>query len=268
MNKKKKMVDKKNKKLSAEYIIKNKDKILQQRKKRKRRKRRIILLILLLIILCTLAVKLPYFNITSFKVSGNKNLPYEYVDSVYSQFKGQNIFLFNKKLFKQKVKENQYVDDVEIKRILPNSIKVFVKERRASFYIKGKEGYFTMDSRGNILEKNNKLINKELIQILGFNDTMIKDKKLVMNDRQKNVLTEFDDLCKKNNSDINIDGINLYNITAISATVNKLTINIGTEYDLKSKLNKAINIISSHDILDKEGYVDVSFNGNPVVKVK
>lgn len=257
-----------NSKKSAEYIIKNKELLLQQRKKSKSRKRKIILLILLLIVLCTLAIKLPYFNITNFKVSGNNNLSYEYVNSIYLQFQGQNIFLFNEKLFNEKIKQNKYVEKVTIKRVLPGGIKISVIERKAGFYIKGKDCYYTMDSNGNILEKNNKLINKELVQILGFNENIIKDNKLVMDDRQKNILNEFDDLCGKNNSNIKFQGINFYSVTDINIMINKLTVKIGMGYDLKDKLNKAINIINSHKIIDKEGYVDVSFSGNPVVNIK
>lgn len=45
-------------------------------------------------------------------------------------------------------------------------------------------------------------------------------------------------------------------------------IKLGSNEDLPKKLNRAINIISAENLSASTGYVDVSFNGNPVFSVE
>jgi len=45
---------------------------------------------------------------------------------------------------------------------------------------------------------------------------------------------------------------------------NEVLIKIGGNFDLSRKLNYSINILKNVDI--KKGYIDVSVEGNPVIK--
>jgi cell division protein FtsQ len=46
-----------------------------------------------------------------------------------------------------------------------------------------------------------------------------------------------------------------------------MLIKLGTNDDLLKKLNRAINIITEKKLTTLEGYVDVSFTGNPVYHI-
>lgn len=253
-------------KYSAEYIIKNKDELIKKRKKRIKRRRGIVIIIILLCILCTLAVKLPYFNVTEFKLLGNKNLSQDQASTIYNKYLGQNIFLLRKQKIEERLKENQYVEDVEVKKILPNKINISVKERRASYFINNDKLYI-IDYDGIILERSEQLNNKSLIEVTGFGNQVFSETEVGFSKRQQKVLKEFHELCKANKSNIKFSKIDIGEITNINVFFNNLTIKLGTEYNMKEKLNQAINIIEAHNISEKTGYIDVSFKGSSVVNV-
>jgi cell division protein FtsQ len=47
---------------------------------------------------------------------------------------------------------------------------------------------------------------------------------------------------------------------------NEVLIKIGGNFDLTRKLNNAVNILKSDKVDIKKGYIDVSVEGNPVIK--
>ena len=64
---------------------------------------------------------------------------------------------------------------------------------------------------------------------------------------------------------ISINRIDFTDTLNIQLEINKLIIKLGDEENLEDKLNKVINIlIEEADYVNLEGYIDVSFDGNPV----
>ena len=255
----------KNDKSKAKYIIDNKDKLILKRRRKKRIKRNIIIIIFLMAILCTMAIKLPYFNIKSFTVTGNKNAVIKEIEQYYSTELNKNIFLFNSQGLKERLNKNKYIEKVSIKRKLPNKVEIKVHEREASFYFSIDKLNYIVDSKGNILETTENIKGRNLMELKGFSEKDIKNNSLEINERQKKLLQELLQLISSNTSSIKITAIDVYDFTSIKVYSNNIKIIIGTEYSLRDKLNKGINIIILHKIHGKKGYVDVSYNGNPVV---
>lgn len=46
-----------------------------------------------------------------------------------------------------------------------------------------------------------------------------------------------------------------------------MEIKLGSSDNILSKLNRAINIINGENLTTSTGYVDVSYNGNPVYSI-
>lgn len=106
------------------------------------------------------------FNITEIMVEQNETISAEQIISFSGVEKGTNVFAISKKWIKKRLKENSYINDVQIKRVLPNKIKLIVEERKIEYVLQLANSYVYMDRQGYVLEISN---NKpEVPIILGF----------------------------------------------------------------------------------------------------
>ncbi|HDK25896.1 MAG TPA: FtsQ-type POTRA domain-containing protein [Candidatus Atribacteria bacterium] len=94
-----------------------------------------------------------YCNIKDIVIKGNDHLRYEEI--LYkSQVKlGENIFRLNLNKTIEFLKQEPWIKEIEIKRIIPNKIIISVEERKPSavIYIDGE--YFILDKEGMLLSK-------------------------------------------------------------------------------------------------------------------
>lgn len=94
----------------------------------------------------------PLFNISHIEVSGNSKISKEEIISLSRIEKGENTYKISKSSTIQKIKENPYIDTVQIKRILPDGISIEVTEREAKYMIEYGNAYVYLDNQGYILE--------------------------------------------------------------------------------------------------------------------
>lgn len=107
---------------------------------------------IVLIGVITFAFVSPLFNINKISVTGNNVLTNEKVIGMSQIEIGQNIFKINKVKIKQKIKENGYIENVSIKRRLPDEIELIVQERVPSFQIEYGGGFVLINNQGYIIE--------------------------------------------------------------------------------------------------------------------
>lgn len=251
-------------------ILENKEELLKQKKKRKRIKRTIVFLIVLITILITLCLKLPYFNVATITVEGNENLTKEYIMETSKITTGKNIFLTKKREAVKNIKNNPYALSVKIKTTLPNKINIEVSERQASFYIKVNKEFYVIDKDGIVLEKTKKIQNPNLIYIKDLEyekievGSAIKLKKTERIDTLKNLCNVIYSYNQTQKRKINMIELNKF-VDIKLYCGSDLYINIGTEQNLNEKLTKAMNILKNENLNNMKGYVDVSFEGNPVI---
>ena len=69
-----------------------------------------------------------------------------------NQAKKENIFKINKQDTREKVKQNAYIDTVEIKRTLPDVVTIVVTERTATYQISFSNMYMLINNQGYMLE--------------------------------------------------------------------------------------------------------------------
>ena len=94
----------------------------------------------------------PMFNITNIYVEGNSKIASETIISLSKLNINENIFKFRTSDTIKSIKENAYIDKVEIKRKLPNEVGIKVYEREATFMISVGNGYAYINNQGYILE--------------------------------------------------------------------------------------------------------------------
>lgn len=158
-------------------------KVNKQKTKKKPKKMsiisKIVLLGLLVVGVGIFAFISPIFNIDKIEVNGNKKIDSSTVISLSNVVKGKNIFQISKKQVIEGVKQNPYINDATIKRKLPGTLVIDVKEREVAYQIKVINSYVYVDYQGYILEVSGKEAKVPIIE--GFQteqDTLLNGKRL------------------------------------------------------------------------------------------
>ena len=169
-------------------------------------------IIILIAIIVVLALTAPIFNITDITVNGNNQVSTNMIINLSGLRKGENIFKFNSTV-EQKIKENTYIESVNIKRKLPGTVIISVKERTVKYQINLINSYVYIDKNGYILENSSE--KKDVPVIVGLSikeDEMLNEKRLKTEDLEKlNDIIKIIDSAKTINIDNLITEINTEN---------------------------------------------------------
>ena len=182
----------------------------KKKKKKSKKLKKILLLILKIILIIGILVGIgtflfvsPVFTITEIRVENE----YKISENTYialSDIKiGQNIFRISKSKAIEKIKQESYVDSVEIKREYPSTIVITVNERTPKYMIEKNGGmYVYIDKNGYNLETSMQALDKPILK------GIVTDvEKLETGARlEEEDLSKFNDLIKI------IDGIESNNI--------------------------------------------------------
>ena len=124
------------------------------RKKRKRIFKIIKWLMLIAIIIggIIFAMLSPIFNITNIEVVGNAKISSDTIISLSGLNINQNIFNFRTSDVVENIKQNAYIDKVEIDRNLPDELKITVTEREPTYMFTFGNAYVYINNQGYLLE--------------------------------------------------------------------------------------------------------------------
>lgn len=128
-----------------------------KRKKRKKRKKNKNYLLRIFIALCVLAaiiciLHVDYFTIDKVTVEGTDYLSATEVLKDTNIKTGTNIWDVHGIIAKHKIKENEYVDKVKIKRKLPNEIFITITEKTGLAQFQMGKKYIVTDNDGKVIE--------------------------------------------------------------------------------------------------------------------
>ncbi|QLY78332.1 cell division protein FtsQ/DivIB [Clostridium intestinale] len=240
-------------------------KYIEEKKRRKKIKKTIALLMVLIGLLILFLIKAPIFNINNVKIVSNDNevALKDDIENKLQGIKGRNIFYVKRSYIESILKDDPYIKDVKVTKALPNNLTVEVKENKKIFTVEQNGNYYELDESGKVLDK--KLGEDDLVKLEGIT---IQDKeigeKITEDEKILEIIKDFGALINSNTSSIKFSKLDVSNLSNISLYSNEVLIKIGGNFDLSRKLNYAINILKNVDI--KKGYIDVSVEGNPVIK--
>ncbi len=247
----------------------SKNEFIRERRRKRRRKRIICTMVLLIATLVTLSIKLPYFKIQNINVYNNKTISNAEIVKESGVQKNSNIFYINTSNIKANILNDPYILSTEIHRKLPNSINIYVNERKSVFYAEKGSKYAVIDKNGIVLEVRDNINNMKLIKLVGIDTSKIKIGTLLpVDDKGKlNTISTITDIVTSNAACKNINILDITSNVNIIVYYNNMQIKLGTNENLLKKLNRAINIINGEKLTALTGYVDVSFTGNPVYHI-
>ena len=216
----------------------------KNKKKKKKNKYNVKLItfvscFLLVIASVIFALTAPIFNIAKIEVTGNSKVQEENIKSLSRLKIGENIFKFNSSVISN-IKENAYIENVEVKRALPDTVKIKVTEREVKYQINLINSYVYIDKYGYILEKSAE--KKDVPIIVGLKiteDDLMKKSRLEGKDIETlNKILKITEAAKIINIDNIITEINTENDTDYVLYIESeaKTIYIGDTTNLTNKM--------------------------------
>lgn len=112
----------------------------------------------------------PLFNIKQIEVLENSKITDDEIISLSQIAPNENIFKILDWQVKEKIKQNAYIDGVNIKRVLPDKLQITVTERTTTYMIECIGSYAYINNQGYILEISKEKLNVPIIT--GYKTTL------------------------------------------------------------------------------------------------
>lgn len=246
--------------------VKSRKKQEEQKKNGKQKKKNFLgkVFAIIILIVATLIVTFitPIFNITKIEVTGNKNITEQTVISLSRIRKGENIFRNLKSNIVKNIKENTYIEDVQVKRVLPGTIKIDISERDIAYQIKVLESYAYIDKQGYILEIAKEEKNVPFIEGYDTKDEeILKSNRLDEKDLLKlNSIQKIINSAKVMQIEEKIDKINIENNKEYRIYIGNKEIYLGDDLNINNKMGYVQMILS--DVGDSAGIIFVNGDFN------
>ena len=131
-----------------------------EKKKQKiaKRHRKVRAILRVIVIVATIAGGItfvlvsPIFNVIDIEVTNNNQVSEEEIVYLSGLHLNQNLFRFSSNRVTRNLRQNPYIQAVEIKRNFPNRVELIVRERERNFNIILEEGIAYINNQGFILE--------------------------------------------------------------------------------------------------------------------
>lgn len=220
-----------------------------------RKRLAISICILLFIVLCGTIYYLttPVFNIASIEVYGNnKNSVDTYISLSGINLNETNIFAFANNNIEKKIKEDPYVEVVEIKRKLPNTIQLYITERNVDYQVAYLNSYIYLNNQGYILEINEKKENvTEIDGLSSISDNIQEGQRLENEDLIKldTILKITNYLKYNNNYEVKLTKIDVNDILnyILEFKEEKKVAYIGDSSSITEKMTAVVKILEAEE---------------------
>ena len=216
----------------------------------------------------------PIFSIENISIKNNEKLSQEEIISLSQIEKGTNLFKIRNAEIKNNIKENAYVDEVKVNRILPNTIEITVTERKVAYLLEYGSSYAYIDEQGYILEISSENITDK-IKIRGYKtteDNIKPGNRLIKEDLNKlNDVAIITDTAKNSGINAQITSINIENQNEYSLYMEseKKTVHIGSISNLDTKMLYLQVMLEKEKDNEGEIFLNIDFKTkNPYFKEK
>ena len=236
---------------------------MKKNKKRINTSKVVIIFSLILIVVIVLYTSLNsgIFNSDNIEMEGNKYVESEYIIKALEVNNNKNIFRYNIKDMEEILLNNKYIDKVEIKRLLPNTLKVSIIEKEIVANLYNEEIYCYIDKEGNFIDEideNNK--DNEVITVhIDYNKTDSQEIKF-KNEENKKRLLYLLEYIKEEGIYKKIDNIDMTKPNSINmSTKEDINILLNSDEELKYNISRLAMILADlQNKKQKGGEIDLS----------
>lgn len=245
----------------------------QQIKKKKRKNlfRLIKWTTLVLILVCVgiYFMLSPVFNVKNIEVTGNEKLTAEEVASISQIQLEENTFKLAKNKIEQNIKSNAYVENVKIKRNLPNTVTIEIEERTPTYILTFANAYVYINNQGYFLEISKDKLNLPMITGYSTKDEEIHEGgRMCLEDLQK--LDSVLQIMKSAESNEIASLITKINISdkqnyILELKDEKKTVHIGDTTNLSTKMLYIKSILEQNRNIEGEILVNTDLNNKGAI---
>ena len=236
---------------------------MKKNKKRINTSKVVIIFSLILIVVIVLYTSLNsgIFNSDNIEIEGNKYVESEYIIKALEVNNNKNIFRYNIKDMEEILLNNKYIDKVEIKRLLPNTLKVSIIEKEIVANLYNEEIYCYIDKEGNFIDEideNNK--DREVITVrIDYNKNDSQEIKF-KNEENKKRLLYLLEYIKEEGIYKKIDNIDMTKPNSINmGTKEDINILLNSDEELKYNISRLAMILADlQNKKQKGGEIDLS----------
>ena len=247
-------------------------KISREERKRKKKIKRIKFFVKLFLLVgiiaggITFALTSPIFNIKDINIINNVTIPSDTIVSLSELKPEENIFKFYKGNVINKIKENPYVESVEIHRKLPSTIEIDVTERVATYNVDYMGKYAYINTQGYILEISDDSRGMPVIQgATTSEDDIVPGNRLNEEDLRKlEVVIRIMNATKDAGLDGQVTTIDISDENEYSIYLNdeKKTVYLGDASNLSNKMLYVQSIIEQEKGKEGEIFINGDINNN------
>ena len=244
----------------------------KRRRRRRLRRRRhrearggaivpVILCVLLTPVAIVVAITV-FFRVSVIKVTGESGYPdYSIIEASNIEI-GQNMFMFDKfKVIDGIFEKMPYLDEISIRRRLPDTVEIIVTRCTAVAAIEGENGWYLIDSKGKLLENAGTDRPSDYPVIVGADSEELvvgKYIKIIDQEKQKPLFLVLNTAI---NNDIlqYIDCIDVERVYNIKFTYkDRLVVNIGDSDQIDKKIRFMLLLAEEKLPETATGTIDVS----------
>ncbi|MGG7143688.1 cell division protein FtsQ/DivIB [Clostridium nigeriense] len=241
------------------------NKFVRKKKKKKIVKRIILGFFVFIIGIVIFIYKAPLFNLKKININGLVTITNESLQEKLKYNIGKNIFTIDYSKIEKDLKENPYINEVKIRKKGINQISIDIVENNIAYYFESNGKIKSINNDGVIVEEVDSLEGRNLTKLTGLDltekgvgDKITEDKKL------PEVLGTFYKMIEVMPEEFYFSEINIFDLNDIVCYIGDVEVILGDSSDLIDKVNIALNLIEQGII--SKGYIDMSFNGAPVIK--
>lgn len=206
----------------------------------------------------------PLFDVKKITVNTDGNINEQEIISLAAISLNENIFKFTKKQITSNIKENAYVDEVVIKRKLPDEVQITIKERIPTLMITYGNSYVYINSQGYMLEISSEYKNLPILIGIKTEDELVEPGKRLCNEDLQKLTTVLKIIEFSQNAEIYdlITAIDISNHNDYKIILDKeeKTIYLGDCSMLEERLIWARTILNKEKGVPGEIFVNMNIN--------
>ena len=211
----------------------------------------------------------PFFNIKNIEIVGNQKLTNEEIISLSQVQKDENTFKLVKSKVQKNIKQNAYVENVKIKRNLPDTITIEIEERTPTYMITFANAYAYINNQGYFLEiSKDKLELPILTGFLTKEEDIQEGNRLCVEDLQR--LDEVLQIMKSATSNEIASLVTKINIAnkqnyILELKDEKKTVQMGDTSNLSTKMLYIKSILEQNKKIEGEILVNTDLNNKGAI---
>ena len=211
----------------------------------------------------------PFFNIKEITASGNEKITSEELVSLSGILLEENIFKIRKSGAEQTIKENAYIEQVAIKRKLPDKIEIQVVERKPSLMITFANAYVYINNQGYMLEVSPNALKLPILTGFSTPEEEIRaGNRLCSEDLQKlEHVLQIIKSAESNGLEEKVTKINIADKQnyVLELNTEKKKVYLGDDSNLSTKMLYIVSILEENKDIEGEIFVNTDLNNKGAI---